>query len=155
MPVTKREPDFLKTLERMHNDSRILFEKGEYYNSCYLSGYVLECALKYLLCKYGRKSNGDKYTLHDIKKHQHKIIELNHALEECLSITDGIPPQYRLNSSQMCPYIFNGREGYPHWDPKYRYGECSAWDEREYSEHYIEESELIFRFISNIVIGGA
>ncbi len=59
MPEAKRDPDFLITLERMHRDSKLLFEEGEYYNSCYLSGYVLECALKFLLCRYGRKADGE------------------------------------------------------------------------------------------------
>ena len=75
MPVAKRDPDFLKTLERMHHDSKILFEEGEYYNSCYLSGYVLECALKFLLCRYGRKATGENYTWRDVKQHQHRLIE--------------------------------------------------------------------------------
>ena len=154
MPEAKREPDFLETMKRMYNDSRILFEKGGYYNSCYLSGYVLECALKFLLCRYGRKSNGDNYTWKDVKGYRHELNGLNQKLEECLSIADGIPPQYRLDYSQMCPYIFTGREGYSHWDPKFRYGECPAWEKREYCEHYIEESEKVFRFISGIVAGG-
>lgn len=154
MPIAKREPDFLKTLERMYHDSKILYEKGEYYNSCYLAGYVLECALKFLLCKYGKKVNGDSYTWQEVKTHQHRLNDLNHALEECLSITNGIPPQYRLDSSIMCPYIFNGRKGYSHWDPAFRYGECPAWDTQEYCKQYIEEIEKIFRFMSGIVSGG-
>ena len=154
MPEAKRDPDFLITLERMHRDSNLLFEEGEYYNSCYLSGYVLECALKFLLCRYGRKANGENYTWRDVKQHQHRLIELNHALEECLAITDGIPPQYRLDSARICPYIYSGREGYSHWDPAFRYGECPAWEMREYCKHYIEESEMIFRFISGIIAGG-
>ena len=50
--------DFLETLERMYKDSRILFQNGEYYNCCYLCGYILECALKYILQKFGKKQNG-------------------------------------------------------------------------------------------------
>lgn len=137
MPIAKREPDFLETLERMYRDSKILFEKGEYYNSCYLCGYVLECALKYLLCRYGRKPNGDHYTWRDVKQHLHKLNELNHELEECLAIMEGIPPHDRWDSSRMCPYIFIGREGYSHWDPAFRYGECPAWETKEYCEHII------------------
>ncbi len=154
MPIAKREPDFLKTLERMYHDSKILFEEGAYYNSCYLCGYVLECALKFLLCRYGRKTNGDNYTWEDVKRHSHKLNRLNQELEECLAITNGIPPQYRLDSSRICPYIYSGREGYSHWDPAFRYGECPAWDTREYCEHYIEESERVFQFISGIIAGG-
>ena len=138
----------------MHHDSKRLFEEGEYYNSCYLCGYVLECALKFLLCRYGRKTNGDNYTWADVKQHLHKLNRLNQALEECLAITNGIPPQYRLDSSLICPYIYCGREGYSHWDPAFRYGECPAWDTREYCEHYIEESEKVFQFISGIIAGG-
>ena len=51
-------------------------------------------------------------------------------------------------------YIFSGREGYSHWDPAFRYGECPAWDNRTYCEHYMEESEYIFRFIGGIIAGG-
>lgn len=29
MPIAKRDPDFLKTLERMYHDSKLLFEEGE------------------------------------------------------------------------------------------------------------------------------
>ncbi len=154
MPIAKRDPDFLKTLERMYHDSKILFEEGEYYNSCYLCGYVLECALKFLICRYGKKANGDNYTWRDVKQHLHKLNRLTQELEECLAITSGIPPQYRLDSSRMCPYIYSGREGYSHWDPAFRYGECPAWEIREYCEHYIEESERVFQFISGIIAGG-
>ena len=154
MPIAKRDPDFLKTLERMYHDSKLLFEEGEYYNSCYLCGYVLECALKFLICRYGKKANGDNYTWEDVKRHSHKLNRLNQALEECLAITDGIPPQYRLDSSRMCPYMFNDGEGHFSWNPAFRYGECPAWDTREYCEHYIEESEKVFQFISGIIAGG-
>lgn len=154
MPIAKREPDFLKTLERMYRDSQILFEKEEYYNSCYLCGYVLECALKFLLCRFGRKSNGDNYTWRDAKQHSHKLGEMNQKLEEFLAITEGIPPQYRFESAHMCPYIFTGQEGYSHWDPAFRYGECPAWDSREYCEHYIEEGKKVYQFISKIIAGG-
>lgn len=154
MTIAKRDPDFLQTMERMYRDAKILFEKGEYYNSCYLSGYVLECTLKFLLCHYGRKSNGERYTWRDVKDYRHRLNSLNQELEECLAVTEGIPPQYRLDSAQMCPYIYSGREGYSHWNPAFRYGECAAWDTRAYCEHYIEEIEALFRFVGGIIAGG-
>lgn len=155
MPVAKRDPDFLQTMERMYRDAKILFEKGEYYNSCYLSGYVLECTLKFLLCHYGRKSNGERYTWTDVKKKfSHGLKDLNQALEECLAVTEGIPPQYRLDSAQMCPYIFCDSEERLRWNPAFRYGEYPAWDTREYCEHYIEEIEALFRFVGGIIAGG-
>ena len=55
----------------------------------------------------------------------------------------------------MCPYIFTGRHGFPHWSPEYRYGEHPKWDDEEYCKQYVEESEKVFRFIAEIVAGGA
>lgn len=49
MPLMN-DPDFLSTLGRMYTNAKLLYRNAEYYNCCYLSGYVLECALKYLLC---------------------------------------------------------------------------------------------------------
>ncbi len=155
MPVAKKETDFLKTLERMYKDSRILYDKGEYYNCCYLCGYILECALKYILLKFGRKENGEQYAPQDMKSHRHNTASLNRQLEECISMSGGINPCYRIESERNCPYMYVGKEGYPHWNPEYRYGEHPKWDEKEYCQHYMKESEFIFQFISNIVVGGA
>ena len=63
--------DFLKTLQRMYKDSKILFQSGEYYNCCYLCGYILECALKYILQQYGRKQDGSSYSVDDLKGFGH------------------------------------------------------------------------------------
>ena len=151
----KKNTDFLKTLERMYKDSRILYEKGEYYNCCYLCGYILECALKYILYKYGKKQDGTAYTIDELKNIAHSTSKLNMQLDSWISMSGGIAAAYRLDSRGKCPYIFEGRGGYPHWDPRYRYGEHPKWDEKEYCEHYITESEYIFQFIAGIVTGGS
>ena len=70
------DPDFLATLERMYKDAKLLFEEKEYYNCCYLSGYVLECALKYILCTFGLKDDGTRYTINDAKQFTHRIQNL-------------------------------------------------------------------------------
>ncbi len=107
MPLMN-EPDFLSTLGRMYTDARLLYEKKEYYNCCYLSGYVLECALKYLLYKFGLKSDGSRYTINDVKQYTHGIQNLNRELEQCISFVSGIPSQYQLMPENICPYIFSG-----------------------------------------------
>ncbi len=146
--------DFLETLERMYKDSRILFQNGEYYNCCYLCGYILECALKYILQKFGKKQDGQPYSVNDLKGFSHNIRGLNRQLEDLLSMTSGISPAYRLDCEKKCPYIFVGLGGYPKWDPAYRYGDHVKWYEKEYCEKYMEESKYIFRFVANIVAGG-
>lgn len=79
--------DFLKTLERMYTDSRILYEKEEYYNCCYLCGYVLECALKFILYRCGRRLDGEVYTVDDMKKFAHNTHGMTSHVETvvCLS----------------------------------------------------------------------
>lgn len=147
------DPDFLATLERMYKDAKLLFEEKEYYNCCYLSGYVLECALKYILCTYGLKDDGTRYTINDAKQFTHRIQNLNLALEQCISAGAGVPAQYQIMPENMCPYIFTSVNGYPYWNPKYRYGEHPMWATEDWSRHYIEELDAIFEFISSVVLG--
>ncbi len=153
MPNMK-EPDYLSTLHRMYKDSKILYEKGEYYNSCYLSGYVLECALKYILLSYGKKADGEAYALNDVKQYLHNTVKLNRDLDDWISVTEGVEARYRFNSRVLCPHIFIGEGGYPKWDPKYRYGEHPQWEQEEFCKKYICDIDNIFRFISNLVLGG-
>ena len=150
----KNDPDFLSTLERMYTDAKLLYENAEYYNCCYLSGYVLECALKYLLCTFGLKSDRTPYTIDDMKRiFAHGTQKLNHALEQCISSGAGIPATYQLMPERMCPYIFAGASGYPPWNPMYRYGEHPMWSTEEWSTYYMNEIDAIFKFISSVSFG--
>lgn len=146
--------DYLKTLERMHTDAEILYEKREYYNCCYLCGYVLECALKYILLTFGLHQNGQKYCESDLKQLSHNTNRLNRQLQEWLSISSGISSSSRLDPEKMCPYIFKGYNGYPQWNPQYRYGEHPLWNTAECCEQYFKENNQIFKFISEMQLGG-
>lgn len=149
------EVDFLETLQRMYKDSRILFKNGEYYNCCYLCGYILECALKYILQSYGKKQNGQSYSVNDLKVLAHNTFKLNQELDDWISMTGSVSSIYRLDCRIKCPNIFLGLEGRPHWSPAYRYGDYAEWHDKEYCEKYMEESKYIFQFVANIVNGGA
>lgn len=147
------QTDFLGTLKRMYEDSRILFYEGKYYNCCYLCGYVLECTLKYILLKHGKKHDGQPYTIGDLKRLSHDTEKLNRELDDWLSMADGVLPSYRLEGGRECPYLM-GKKGYPAWNPKYRYGDYSKWNEKEYCEKYLQESDYLFRFVTEMVLGG-
>ncbi len=101
----------------------------------------MECALKYILLTYGRKADGEKYTLTEIKKVAHNTVKLNTYLDDWISVTDGIEARFRFNSRIICPHIFTGEGGYP----KYRYGEHPQWELQSFSLNYIRD---------NVVIGG-
>lgn len=148
------EVDFLETLERMYKDSRILFQNGEYYNCCYLCGYILECALKYILRRFGKKQDGTPYSVNELKSLAHSTEKLNQALDDWLSMTGSISASYRLDCRTKCPSIFLGHGGYPRWSPAYRYGDFTKWHEKEYCEKYMEESKYVFQFVARIVTGG-
>ena len=74
--IYKSETNFLETMGRMYRSSRILYEKEQYYNCCYLCGYILECALKYILLTFGRDENGEKFSV-DMLKTNYYIIHIN------------------------------------------------------------------------------
>lgn len=151
--IYKLETNFLETMGRMYRSSRILYEKEQYYNCCYLCGYILECALKYILLTFGRDENGEKFSVDMLKtNYLHNTHKLNRQLEACISSSDGIPPKYRINCRQKAPYMFEGRGGQKAWSPEYRYGEHPMWDKKEFCDHYMEESDYIFSFIMEIAI---
>lgn len=149
----KTDTDFLKTLGRMYRDSKILYENGEYYNCCYLCGYVLECALKYILLTYERDENGEPFSAAGLKKaFSHNTQRLNTQLESCMDEINSIPASLRLDCRKKTPYMLTGREGQKPWNPELRYGGHPQWDEKEYCDHYMEESNYIFGFIANITL---
>lgn len=149
--VCKLETDFLKTMQRMYKDSRILYDKGEYYNCCYFCGYILECALKYILLKFGEDENGNQFTVENLKSNfVHKISKLNDQLNNCILETNSMPAKCRLDCNKNAPYIMKGMEGTQPWSPAYRYGEHPKWDKKEYCDHYIAESDYVFKFVAEL-----
>ena len=102
----KANTDFLKTIERMYKDSRILYDKGEYYNCCYLCGYVLECALKYILLKFGRDESGNTFTVEQLKtQFAHRVIRLNDQLDNCILILSILVDTFCSRTSLSMPPI--------------------------------------------------
>ena len=147
------DTDYLKTLERMYKDSRILYNAEEYYNCSYLCGYVLECALKYILLTFGKDEDGNGFTIEDLKKaFRHDIRKLNSRLDECISSAEAIPSRYRLDAQRYTPCMLKGKNGHKPWNPELRYGEHPMWNDKEYCDHYMRESEYVFDFITEIVV---
>ena len=137
----------------MYKAAQILYEKEEYYNCSYLCGYVLECALKYILVTYARRPDGALYTSNDLRKmYAHDTSKLNQELENWISSTSGIATKYRMDCAKKAPYIFRGAGGHKPWSPAYRYGEHPKWDDKDYCKEYLKESEYVFRFIAEIVV---
>lgn len=147
--------DFLKTCDKMYASATTLSNNQEYYNSCYLSGYVIECYLKQIILKYAIKSDGTNYTVDEIKaKYAHKIHVLIRDLKDCINVNASIPASCRIDLNIMCKTICIGTGGHPKWDPRYRYGEHSAWDDKSYSDCYINEIKQLYNILSSLRVGG-
>jgi len=147
--------DFLGSCDRMYSSAIILNSNQEYYTSCYLSGYVVECYLKHLILSYGVKEDGSDYTVGDIKsKYVHKIHQLISDLQDYINLSNNIPVSCRIDLNIVCKTICIGTGGHPKWDPKYRYGEHPAWNDKSYSDSYIRELNQLHDALLYLRTGG-
>ena len=94
MGRNQNEDDFLKTAERMYNDSQLLFEGRRWFNSCYLSGYVGECYAKIILSK----ELGESIRTHSLD-------ELNSQLQRIMQY-ENVPSRYKILLEDRCPTRF-------------------------------------------------
>lgn len=103
--------NFYDTAKRMHKSSETLHSNGEFHNSCYVAGYVIECYAKIIVgLTYGFSQNElAKEFSHDLKKLSKEI-------------------QYILSDSQYSAYIVDMNSnfgtllsGNSKWNPMKRY----------------------------------
>lgn len=73
--------NYFETAQRMQKSSKILFDNKEYHNSCYLSGYVIECYAKVIIgLSYGVNSSELKTFGHDLKEMNKEFLYIfNHS----------------------------------------------------------------------------
>lgn len=94
--------NFYKTANRCFNSSKILHSNVEYFNACYLGGYVLECYGKLIFQKiYSTPPEDMKCYGHDVKKIIREIQQL---------LADPSPggllnPLYIIDLTHNCPTI--------------------------------------------------
>ena len=146
--------DFMLTLDRMYASSTLLNDNQNYYNSCYLAGYVVECYLKQIIYLYAAKDDGSNYSITDIKVYQHRLDKLVTDLSDTINIASGIPAACRIDIKALCRTICTGTGGYPQWNPKYRYGEHPAWDDKNYAGDYQKEIAQLYQDISSLRLRG-
>ncbi|MBN2617365.1 MAG: hypothetical protein JXR64_03525 [Spirochaetales bacterium] len=108
--------NYYKTSRRTALSSNILHSNGEFFNSCYLAGYVLECYTKLLLKKALNLTDEDlkKEFSHDIKK-LNKTITI---LKEDPSAYGLLDTSYLIDLTSTCSRMISGTN---RWDPNKRY----------------------------------
>lgn len=146
--------DFFDTCGRMFASATTLNGNHEYYNSCYLSGYVVECYLKHLILTFGTKDDGTDFSIDDIRKdYGHNLQSLIHDMNDFISINPNIPASCRFDLNVECSAIV-GTSGQLKWHPNYRYGEHPKWSDESCSGAYISEITKLHETLTSLRIGG-
>lgn len=106
---------YLRTAERMLQSSKILHENKQFFNACYLAGYVVECYQKIVIQILD--SNPRKiHDLDELKEHYKRLKATGRGqklVKESLAI----------DIEAKCPSIFQS------WNPTHRYDDTHQWDE--------------------------
>lgn len=136
--------DFYCTAKRIHKDVKFLFATNQsYFNTCYLSGYILECYGKLLI------------TAHDStelpKDYGHDLKDINKKINNEISLNTTYA-KYCLDLKIECQTIVSGHNK---WDPIKRYGDNSSqWNQKSIAEMYINESSKIINLIEDMKLDG-
>lgn len=141
--------NYYKTAKRTSKSSMTLHQNNEYFNSCYLGGYVLECYTKLLLKKALNLSDLDlkKEFSHDIKK-LNKLIKTLSADPSAIGLLD---TKYLIDINLNCTLMISGNKK---WDPNKRYYiDETIWDS-DTSEKYQTYITLLMTEISNMKLDG-
>jgi hypothetical protein len=112
------------TAIRMYDSSKILHTNLDYFNACYMAGYVIECYAKIIISIV--------YTAQTIEiahLYRHSIKDLDREIKYVLNdsnIGSVINPKYILNIDSNFPDIC---KGIAKWDPFKRYDDSYPWDQ--------------------------
>ena len=138
--------DFKITLSRMYKDAKVLNENNCWFNSCYLSGYVIECYAKILLEQALIK--GLSISNDQVKKYSHNISKMNIDLSMVVSCDVSIG-NYCVDIASECPNLFST------WKPNDRYSDDShIWNQKTSSDVIITELGQIMHNISRMKLDG-
>lgn len=136
------------TAYRMYDSSRLLYEKAQWFNANYLSGYILECYCKLVLILYsqdGRPFSGSHST---IRSFGHQLSDLKNEID-LISLTGCAASGYCLDILITCPNI------YRNWNPNRRYEpDSSILNTESLAEKIHAETDALIDMIMQMEIDG-
>ncbi|MNC59362.1 hypothetical protein D3C75_1091660 [compost metagenome] len=113
--------------------------KNSWFNTCYLSGYILECYGK-LLLTYG-----------PLKRYGHNLDNINDSISDHILINPSLA-KYCLDFKITCNTIYEDPQK---WDPKKRYeNDAGVWDSEEIANRFIDESRNVIVMINQMKLDG-
>ncbi len=135
--------NFYDTAKRMQKSAETLHNKGEYHNSCYWAGYVVECYAKIIV--------GLSYPLNydDLKDFQHDLRKLRKEFQYILAYSS-----YSRYMVDMRTDFANVLLGVTKWDINKRYIEDSlAWTQVN-SNNFQSEAQLAMQKLTQMQLDG-
>lgn len=137
--------DYKDTAYRMYEDAEILLNNNKWFNTCYLSGYVLECYCKLVL--HNAMLQGD-ITQKPLKSYSHKVSRMESDIST-VQILGNQLAKYCLDLSCDCSNML------AEWDPINRYKSNNGdWDNENKARQYKAECEILMEQILSMELDG-
>ena len=140
--------NYYVTAQRMYSDLEVLYKENRWFNTCYLSGYVVECYSKLIL------SQILGMTQTQVRNFRHDLQRINIELQTILPtlISGGrIPSSFLVDINCLCPNICSGSQS---WHPEHRYSDgVGFWEETIAKDYYTEVNKLILILIEMDISG--
>lgn len=133
------DDQYRKTSERMYSSAFLLHNNRQFFNACYLAGYVIECYQKLVIQILGSDPRMI-HNLEDLKAHYKQLKNTSKARQY---LKQGII----LDIEQKCPTVFLM------WHPTHRYDESHEWNEQN-SIQFQEEIKRINHVIARMKTNG-
>lgn len=134
--------NFYDTAKRMHKSSETLHSNGEFHNSCYMAGYVIECYAKIIVQVF---SSG----IPTPRSFGHNLYRLDTALSSILSGNSSLS-QYMLDGSTDFSMVLSN------WNPfNLRYVDmANSLNRQDNSANFQVEVQLAMQKLAQLEIDG-
>lgn len=134
--------DYYKTAMRMWEDANVLRNSSNansWFNTCYLSGYILECYGK-LLLSYAPQN-----------RYGHNIHLINESIINHILINSSLA-KYCIDFKNECNTMYDEPQK---WDPKKRYeNTVGIWDTEGIADAFVSEAENVMNMINKMKLDG-
>lgn len=143
--------NFYNASRRFYKSSKKLHDNDEYFNACYLAGYIVECYGKLVLTA-GLGSTPEelakaRYIGHDLKKLKK---DLNYWVADPF-LCSVLHPKYIMDLSTECPTILRGEK---RWHPIARYMENDNHWDNNCSDLFQDESKKAMKLVVRMKMDG-
>lgn len=151
--------NYLKTAENMYESSKILHSNKQYSVSCYLAGYVVECAFNSILKTIHVKDGNTSESFPKAHLNEHGYKDKENCNDPALVIGNPMFKMCLIQYPELAKYDFfnSSSRDYPKtiingskkWNNSYRYDQ-DIWNSHDISEQFQKEIDIIKGYIDDL-----